>query len=127
MHPALLAGDLARGAAAPFRVRPEDVVVMRPSPQDRSAVHQRGEQCLVETLVTQPAVERFHERILRPFARRDGMPLDLQLLWPAQDRGRGQQRQAFAREVADHAQDTEAPAARKGIRTKSRLKRWLDT
>jgi len=37
MHPALLAGHLARGAAAQFRVQPQDVVVMRPGSHDQSA------------------------------------------------------------------------------------------
>jgi hypothetical protein len=38
------------------------------------------EQSLVEQFVTQPAVEQFHERVLRRFARRDAMPINLPLL-----------------------------------------------
>jgi hypothetical protein len=74
------------------------------------------EQSLVEQFVTQPAVEQFHERVLHRFARRDAMPINLPLLCPAQDRGRDQLRQPFARELVDNAQDVDAPAARKGVR-----------
>ncbi len=80
MPSALLAGDLARGATTQFRVRPDDVVVMLPGSQDRSGVRQRGEQLVAEALVTQTAVQRFRERVLRRFARRDVIPIDLPFL-----------------------------------------------
>jgi hypothetical protein len=53
---------------------------------------------LVETFVTQPAVEALDEAVLSWLARRDVMPLDIALMLPSQDGARSQ----FCPVVADH-------------------------
>ena len=85
-----LTGNLGGGATAQFRVRPQDVVVMRPGGQDRSCVRQRCEQRLVQLFIAQPAVERFKKGVLRWPARCDVVQFDVPLFRPAQDRSQGQ-------------------------------------
>ena len=71
-------------------MRSDGVVVLLPISQDRAGVSERAEQCLVQQLIAEPAVEALNEGVLRGLARRDVVPFDLGLLRPAQDRHAGE-------------------------------------
>src|ERR1700733_14069436 len=58
-------------------VRPDGVVIVLPDRQGRARVGERGEDGLVEQLVTQSSVEAFDEGILLRFAWRDVVPFNL--------------------------------------------------
>ena len=60
------------------------VVVDAPRLDDPPDLGDRGEDVLVEALVTEPAVEAFDEGILHRLARGDVVPLDAPLGRPAQ-------------------------------------------
>jgi hypothetical protein len=51
---------------------------------------ERGEQGLIQQLVTQTAVEALHEGVLRRLAQRNVIPFDQTLLGPTQDRHAGE-------------------------------------
>ena len=74
------------------------IVVDAPGFDRRARVVQPDEPVLVEALVPQPAVERFHERILRRLSWCDVVPFDPSVLHPFQDRVTGQLR-AVVRDV----------------------------
>ena len=70
----------------------EGVVVDPPRLDDAASFAKPVEQMLVEALVTQPAIERFHERILCRLSGCDVVPFDPSVLHPFQDRVTGQLR-----------------------------------
>ena len=45
-------------------VRSDGAVVVLPKRQNLTGMSERGEQCLIQTFIAQPAEERFRERIL---------------------------------------------------------------
>ena len=55
-------------------VRPEGVVIVFPARKRLAGMIERGEDRLVEQLVTEPAVEALDEGVLRRLAGRDVMP-----------------------------------------------------
>src|SRR5947199_2010382 len=71
-------------------VRPEVVVVVLPFRKSGASVSERCEECLVEQLVAELAVEALDEGVLRRLAWGDVVPIDAGLLAPAQDRSAGQ-------------------------------------
>ena len=73
------------------------------------AMGHRGEQCLVQPLVPQPAVEAPGEGVLRRLARRDALPHHPLLLRPTQDHRRRQ-----LRAVVAHHRKWLAPQADQG-------------
>ena len=100
-------------------MRPDLVVVAPLGRQHRTRLPQRGEHGLVQTLVSQPAVEGFFEGILRRLAgchvahhrrriaTRHGDRVQFARDTPAGQRRVRHQRQAFAGETVYHAQYTE--------------------
>ena len=66
-------------------MRSVGVVVDPPFFDDRPCLAEVGEHVLVETLVSQAAVEAFDEAILHRFAGGDVVPFDGVLLLPSQD------------------------------------------
>jgi hypothetical protein len=64
----------------------DGVIVHSPSLDDAASFAQPVEQVFVEAFIPQPAIERFHERILRRFSRGNVVPFDPDLLHPFQDR-----------------------------------------
>ena len=71
-------------------MRPNGVVVEPPFGQHRSGMGERAEQCLIQQLVAQTAIEALDKGVLLRFARRDVVPFDTAVPRPAQDRGAGQ-------------------------------------
>ena len=65
-------------------MRPDGVVIVLPDRQGRAHVDERGEDGLVEQLVTQASVEAFDEGILLRFAWRDE---SIQPAWPVTNAG----------------------------------------
>lgn len=76
---------------------------------------ERDEQRLVETLVTQAAVEALDIAVLLRLARRDVVPLDRPLLRPSQDRQAGQ----LGAVVADNHQRRHAARSDDGVQLTS--------
>ena len=66
-------------------MRTHGVVVRPPCLDDPSRRSERGEQVLVQALVAQATIERFHEAVLLRLARRSVMPLDAGVLAPGED------------------------------------------
>lgn len=63
-----------RGQAAKRRVRPDEVVVEPPAFDDGAGLGEGGEDLLIETFVTEPAVDAIDEAVLLRLARRDVLP-----------------------------------------------------
>jgi hypothetical protein len=63
-------------------VRPEGIVIILPDRQSLAHMGERREQCLVEQLVAQSAIEALDKGILLWLARCDVMPFDPRLLRP---------------------------------------------
>ncbi len=74
------------------------IVVDAPFLDDLPGMPVAAEQMFVEALVTQSAVERFHEAILHGLSGRDLVPLDTTIRLPSKDGVRCQ----FRPVVADH-------------------------
>ena len=83
-------GELGGCHAAEAAVRTHGVVVRPPCLDDPSRRSKRWEQVLVQALVAQATIERFHEAVLLRLARRDVMPLDPGVLAPREDSMTGQ-------------------------------------
>lgn len=77
---------------------PDGVVILFPCRERGSGVPQRRKQGFVEQFVPQPAVEAFHEGVLRRLAWRYVVLFDLPVLAPTQHRHGGQ----FRPVIADH-------------------------
>ena len=100
-------------------MRPEGVVIVFPARKRLAGMIERGEDRLVEQVVTEPAVEALDEGVLRRLAGRDLMPFELCLLPPAQDRRADElrpivadDRQGLARPVDDGIEFTADPRPR---------------
>ncbi len=91
-------GKLGGCHAAKAAVRTHGVVVGPPCLNDPSRRSQRAEQVLVQTLVAQAAIERFHEAVLLRLAGRNVMPLNAGVLAPGEHGMTGQ----LGAIVADH-------------------------
>lgn len=74
------------------------IVIVTPRRDQLPGVAQVGEQVLVETLVSQAAVEALDEAVLHGLSRRDVVPLDLPVFLPFQDGIR----RKFGPIIADH-------------------------
>lgn len=85
-------------------MRADGVVVREPCLDDPSRRSQRLEQVLVQALIAQATIERFHEAVLLRLAGRDLVPLDAGVMAPGEDGMAGQ----FGPVVADH--QTRQPA-----------------
>lgn len=91
-------GKLGGCHAAKAAVRTHGVIVGPPCLDDPSRRSQRGEQVLVQALVAQATIERFHEAVLLRLARCNVMPLDAGVLASGEHGMTGQ----FGAVVAGH-------------------------
>lgn len=73
-------------------MRADGIVIDPPGFDNAASLAETVEQVLVETFVPQPAIERFHKRILRRLSGRNVVPFDPGLLDPFQDCVTGQLR-----------------------------------
>src|ERR1700712_935772 len=88
-----LAGAVgALGGCQPAKaaVRTHGVVIRPPCLDDPSRCSKRREQVLVQALVAQATIERFHKTILLWLSGCDVMPLDARVLTPGQNSVTGQ-------------------------------------
>jgi hypothetical protein len=67
--------ELFRCPVGESRVGPDTIVIVAPRRQQRPRFVERGEQRLVQELVTQPPVETLDERILLRLAGLDIVPV----------------------------------------------------
>lgn len=79
-------------------MRTHSVVVRPPCLDDPSLRSQRWEEMLVQALVAQATIKRFHEAVLLRLAGCDVVPLDPGILAPGEGRMTGQ----LGAVVADH-------------------------
>lgn len=82
-------GEACRGLVAEGRVGPRGVVIGDLGCEQIAGMGEVAKQCLVQKLVSHPAVEAFDETVLHQLARRDVVPFDLVLGAPLQNRVRG--------------------------------------
>lgn len=91
-------GRTGRAVAIQVRVRSFSVIVLAQCGQRDAGIVQRREQCFIQQLVAQPAVEAVDERVLGRLARRDVVPVDLAVIGEGQDRVRSE----LSPVIADH-------------------------
>jgi len=86
------------------------VLILLPCGDLGSGMSQGREQCFVEALVAETAVEAFHEAVLHRLSWRDAVPLDPRMLAPSEDGllGVNCHRGQFRAVVADNCSRTSA-------------------
>lgn len=76
----MLRGEFGWGIPAEFGMWPDAIVVEAPGTEDHPSMPRGGQQCFVQALVSQPALEAFVEPVLLRLTWRDVMPLDVAFL-----------------------------------------------